>query len=308
MKGGRQVAGNNLVHSACREEAMIIDTHQHLWDLDRVAYPWLVPEFGPNRTDLRPRGPRAAAGAAGVTHTVLVQSANSYADTEYMFEQAVASPVHHRRGRAGCRCCTPTWLAAAFERFRRNPRFVGMRHLIHNEADPHWLLQDRVIEGLKLLAERDLTFDVVATTHEHLECIPVLGERIPDLKMVIDHLGQPPISSGTLGPVGRGHADRGAEPERLRQDFGPGHRQRDARHAGARTHIRPYVDFVLDTFGPDRCMTGGDWPVCVLAGGYGKAWRTYRARRLSPGHSRGTSSGRGLLYTDGQARSMARLL
>ena len=77
-----------------------------------------------------------------------------------------------------------------------------MRHLIHNEADPKWLLQAEVIEGLKLLAAAGLTFDVVATLPEHMECIPVVGEKVPNLKMVIDHLGQPPIATRRAGAVG----------------------------------------------------------------------------------------------------------
>ena len=91
---------------------MIIDTHQHLWDLDRVAYPWLVPEFGPIARTFVPADLEPQLAPAGVTHTVLVQSANSYADTEYMFEQAALLSRGSSAWSAGCRCCTPTWPAA----------------------------------------------------------------------------------------------------------------------------------------------------------------------------------------------------
>ena len=91
------------------------------------------------------------------------------------------------------------WPPASIERFKQNPYFRGIRHLIHNEADPKWLLHDRTIQGLKLLAAHGLTFDVVATLPEHMECIPVIGEKVPGLKMVIDHLGQPPIATWGLG-------------------------------------------------------------------------------------------------------------
>jgi L-fuconolactonase len=256
------------------EDAMIIDTHQHLWDLDRVAYPWLVPEFGPiARTfvlaDLEPQ-----MGPAGVTHTVLVQSANSYADTEYMFEQA---QLHaYVAGVVGwVPLLYPDVAGRALERFSADPLFVGMRHLIHNEAEPYWLLQERVFEGLKLLSGRKLTFDVVATTHGHLECIPKIGERLPELKMVIDHLGQPPIQSGVLGQWGEDMRIAAQNPNVYAKISGLGTASGmpDTWNAD---HIRLYLDFVLDTFGPERCMTGGDWPVCVLAGGYVKAWGTYR--------------------------------
>ena len=90
---------------------------------------------------------------AGVTHTVLVQSANSYADTEYMFEMAATYPWIS--GVVGwVPLLFPDVAGRAIERFKKNPLFRGVRHLIHNEADPKWLLQDEVIEGLKLLAAR----------------------------------------------------------------------------------------------------------------------------------------------------------
>ena len=181
---------------------LIIDTHQHLWNLDRVAYPWLVPAFGPIARTFEPAELAPQLAPAGVTHTVLVQSANSYADTEYMFEMAAAYPWII--GVVGwVPLLFPDVAGRAIERFKKNPLFRGMRHLIHNEADPKWLLQDEVIEGLKLLAAAGLTFDVVATLPEHMACIPVISEKVPNLKMVIDHLGQPPIATRRAGPLGR---------------------------------------------------------------------------------------------------------
>ena len=204
---------------------LIIDTHQHLWNLDRVAYPWLVPAFGPIARTFEPAELEPQLAPAGVTHTVLVQSANSYADTEYMFEMAAAYPWIS--GVVGwVPLLFPDVAGRAIERFKKNPLFRGVRHLIHNEADPKWLLQAEVIEGLKLLADAGLTFDVVATLPEHMECIPVICEKVPNLKMVIDHLGQPPIATRRAGAVGRRPQGRGREPERLRQDLGPGHGQR----------------------------------------------------------------------------------
>jgi L-fuconolactonase len=257
---------------------MIIDTHQHLWDLDRVAYPWLVPEFGPIARTFVPADLEPQLAPAGVTHTVLVQSANSYADTEYMFEQAA---LHSWvAGVSGwVPLLFPDVAGRAIERFKRNRRFVGMRHLIHNEADPKWLLQERVIEGLKLLAENDLAFDVVAVNHEHLECVAVIGDKIPGLKMVIDHLGQPPIQSGEFGQWGEDMKIAARNPNVYAKISGLGTAS-GMWDTWTVDHIRPYVDFVLETIGPERCMCGGDWPVSVLSGGFVKAWDAYRAALL----------------------------
>lgn len=253
---------------------MIIDTHQHLWDLERVAYPWLTPDFGPIARTYTAAELEPQLAAAGVSYTVMVQSANSYADTEYMFEQAAIYPW--MAGVVGwVPLLYPDVADRVLERFTVNPLFRGIRHLIHNEADPRWLLQDRVIEGLGLLAARGLTFDVVATLPEHMACIPLIGERVPGLKMVIDHLGQPPIGTGRLGRWGEDIRIAGENPNVYAKISGLGTASGDPETWSA-DDVRPYIDHVLEVFGPERCMFGGDWPVSVLAGGYVKAWSVYR--------------------------------
>jgi predicted TIM-barrel fold metal-dependent hydrolase len=86
---------------------IIVDAHQHMWNLDRVAYPWLTPDFGVLCRTYEAPELEPLLAPAGVTHTVLVQAANSYADTEYMLEQA-ARTLDGRRGRLS-RCSCQVW-------------------------------------------------------------------------------------------------------------------------------------------------------------------------------------------------------
>jgi L-fuconolactonase len=254
---------------------LTIDTHLHSWNLDRVAYPWLVPAFGPIARTFEPAELMPQLEPAGVTRAVFVQAANSYADTEYMFEQAAGHPWI--AGVVGwVSLLFPDVAGRAIKRFKRNPLFRGMRHLIHNEADPMWLLQAEVIEGLKLLADAGLSFDVVATLPEHMECIPVIGEKVPNLRMVIDHLGQPPIASGGLGRWGDDLKAAAENPNVYAKISGLGTTSGNW-DGWTAEDVKPYVEYAIETFGPDRCMVGGDWPVSVLAGGYGKAWAAYRS-------------------------------
>jgi len=252
----------------------IIDAHQHLWDLDRVAYPWLTPDMEPIArshvaSELEPQ-----LAEAGVTHTVLVQAANSYADTEYMLEQSAI--YDWMLGIVGwIPLLYPDVAGRAIQRFRQYPLFKGVRHLIHGEEDPKWLLQDRVTESLKLLAAAGMTLDLPATLSEHMECVLILGERVPDLRMVIDHLAQPPIGTRPQGSWADDMRAAAENPNVYVKISGLGTAS-GLPETWSAADVKPYIEFALATFGTERCMCGGDWPVCNLAGGYAKAWGIYR--------------------------------
>ena len=252
----------------------IIDCHQHLWDLSKVEYAWLVPAYGPLyrtylATELEPQ-----MAEAGVSATILVQSANSYADTVYMLDQADVYPW--MIGVVGWTdLLAPADTAKAIERFSKNRYFRGVRHLIHEEPDPHWLLQPVVWESLQLLADAGYTFDVVATKHEHLECLPAVGEHVPNLRMVIDHLAQPPFQAGEPGQWGEDMRIAAENPNIYVKISGLGTASGDWASWTADS-VRKLVHWTIDLFGAERCMLGGDWPVSVLAGGYVKAFTVYK--------------------------------
>ena len=248
----------------------LIDAHQHVWDLTRVTYPWLTPETGIlHRTysfdELEPD-----LDACGVTGTVLVQAADSVEETRWM--QTVADA--HDKVKAIVAWVPldrPAEAEKLLDDYATDPRIVGIRHLIHNEADQDWLLRPAVQHGLTLLAERNLTFDVVAVTDRHLQHVPALSERHPELRMVIDHLAKPPIAGNGWSPWADGMREAAANPLVHAKISG----LNTAADASSWTaaDLKPYVDHAIEVFGPDRLMYGGDWPVTLLAGDYHKVWR-----------------------------------
>ncbi|HEX6686838.1 MAG TPA: amidohydrolase family protein [Candidatus Limnocylindrales bacterium] len=248
---------------------MIVDAHQHFWNLERVEYPWLTAQHGPIFRSFEEPDLESQMDAAGVDRSVIVQSMDSFADTDYMIEVADRWP--RIAAIVGWVPLTrPDDAAEALKRYTADPRIVGVRHLIHDEPDPDWLRRDDVQEGLGVLAAHDLSFDVVAVLPRHLELVPHISERHPDLRMVIDHLAKPPI------------AERGWQPwaDLLRAAAENPHVY--AKLSGLNTaadwatwtaeDLRPYADYALEVFGADRVMFGSDWPVSVLAGGYPKVW------------------------------------
>ncbi|HZS90179.1 MAG TPA: amidohydrolase family protein [Chloroflexota bacterium] len=249
---------------------MKIDTHQHFWNLSRVEYPWLTADFGPIYRTFEPPDLEPLLREAGIDKTVLVQSANSYADTEYMLEQADRYPwIGAVIGWVPL--LEPDEAARALERFAAHPAFRGVRHLIHDEPDPDWVVQDRVIEGLRVLADRGAIFEVVAVFPNHLKHVPTLAERVPHLTMVIDHLAKPPIKAGQMEPWAAQMAAAAQYP-RVHAKVSGLNTAADWDTWSAQD-LEPYIEKAVELFGVDRLMFGSDWPVCLLAGDYASVWR-----------------------------------
>ncbi len=248
---------------------MRVDAHQHFWDLRKVEYPWLGPHLGPLYANFQPPDLVPHLMAAGVERTVLVQAADSFEDTVAMLTQADA--YDWIGGVVGwVPLLDPVAARRALDRYTRHPKFKGVRHLIHDEHDPDWILQPAAIDGLKLLADYGLSFDVVAVYPNHLRHVPTLAERVPELTLIIDHLAKPPIRAGTTA----GWVDELAAAARCPNVF--------AKLSGLNTaadpvtwcaaDLQPYVDIALEQFGPERLMFGSDWPVALLAGDYARVW------------------------------------
>lgn len=254
----------------------IIDTHIHQWNLEKVEYEWLKGNTSIlNKTysieQLTPH-----LNNAHVTEGILVQAANNFADTDMMLE--TAARTYWIKGVVG-------WLPlmdpdatekALTEKYLNNKYFKGCRHLIHNENKAEWLLQDNVIESLKRLIVYNITYDIVGINNEHLKTAIKLAQKLPELKMVFDHLNQPPIASkerfgqwGELMQVASQHKNLYAKISGLGTTSGNG-------KIWTKDDLKPYIMFILEHFGNNHCFCGGDWPVALLAGPYEKAWLAYQ--------------------------------
>jgi L-fuconolactonase len=250
---------------------MIIDAHQHIWDLDRAEYPWLGPGMGELHRTVEFPELAPTLRESGIEGTVLVQAADNAEDTGLMLDVAARYPEIVAVV-AWAPLDRPDLLPAHLEALRRSPIVAGIRVLIH-EREPGWLAQAEVDRGLAELVRADLPFDFVTAGPAALAELPGIGSRHPDLRIVIDHLGKPPI--------GRGQAERAewrgllaeaaANPLTCAKVSGL---YSSAGDLGEWTvdGVRPFVEDALDLFGADRLMYGGDWPISVLAGGYERTW------------------------------------
>ena len=247
-----------------------VDTHQHFWNMDEVAYPWLKPAHGPIYRNFGADELAPQLAAAGVDKTVIVQAMNSYADTDAML--AIAEDNDWVAGVVGwLPIHDPAETARKLEEYRLSPYFKGVRHLIHDEPNPDWVVQKQVIEGLRILADSGLTFDVVAVFPDHLKHVPTLAERAPDLKLVIDHLAKPPLGDAERAVWREQMAAAAESPKVYAKLSGLNTAMADAEN-WTYEDLKPLVDAAIELFGVERLMFGSDWPVALLAGDYAKVW------------------------------------
>jgi L-fuconolactonase len=255
--------------------SMIVDSHQHFWDLEEVAYPWLVPDYGPIYRTFTPAELAPQLHEAGIDRTVLVQSANSFEDTDSMLRHAAAHEwigavvgwVPLEDPAAAARALDEIYLA--------DPKFRGVRHLNHEEADPNWLVRPTVIDGLRVLEARSLVYEVVAVHPLHLGHVPTLARACPDLAIVVDHLAKPPIVTRDYA-AWKADLRAAAELPNVHAKVSGLNTAADWQTWTATDLVEP-VGFALEVFGPKRLLYGSDWPVAILAGDYAKVWRETNA-------------------------------
>lgn len=252
----------------------IIDTHLHVWNFEKADYPWLKGDTSILNRTYHLEELEAEQKAAGVTDVVLVQSANNLEDTDWMLD--VAERKEPVIGVVGWLPLTePDQTGKALEKYGQNRWFKGMRHLIHDEPDSKWLLQEPVIESLRLLASHNLPFDVVGVLPQHIETVLLVAEKVPLLRMVFDHLNQPPVAAGEkFGRWGELMKEAAARPNFYAKISGLG--TTGKKPDWSADDLKPYVSFALEQFGEGRCFCGGDWPVSLLAGSYLRTWTVYK--------------------------------
>ncbi|GAA0672291.1 amidohydrolase family protein [Kitasatospora atroaurantiaca] len=251
--------------------AGLVDAHHHLWDLARPPQPWLdEPAHEPIRRtsgpdDLRATATRTIAGRR-LESTVVVQCMPSVPETRELLALAEYDPLIG--GVVGWADLTFPALGDLLDELRAGPGggyLRALRHLVQGESDPEWLQRPEVERGLEAVCERGLAYDVLIRDHQFRQAIR-LAERLPDLPLVLDHAGKPPIARQDLAEWERQVRLLAAHPQVTCKLSGL---ITEADHDGwTITDVRPVWDVLLSSFGPERLMFGSDWPVCILAGGW----------------------------------------
>lgn len=245
----------------------IVDTHLHIWDLGRLTYPWLEAVPALNKNHLIGDFQRAC-GQVAVSKMVFLQCECSPAqyEAELAWVTEVAAIDPRIRGIVPW---APLEKGAGVEselvRVASNPLVKGIRRIIQFEPDQEFCLRPDFVRGVQLLPSHGLTFDL-CINHTQLPNTLALVRKCPDVQFVMDHIAKPDIKSGQLDPWRanlRALADlpnvwckiSGLVTEADLQRWKP-------------SDLQPYIDHVIECFGFDRVMFGGDWPVATQATDY----------------------------------------
>jgi len=254
---------------------MRVDSHQHFWRLMRGDYSWLTPKLTPLFRDFQPEDLGPILNDHDIDATVLVQAAASIAETDYMLE--LAFEASFVLGVVGWVDFESPRAVADIERLAANPRLKGLRPMIQDIPDVKWMLRPALRPAIAAMQRQGLRFDALLKP-PHLAPFKKFLTLYPDLPIVIDHGAKPVIAKDR-------YDDWAVSMREIARD------QRvycklsglvtEAKREWHQRDLKPYVDLLIEAFGPDRLMWGSDWPVVELAGGYDRwieAAENYLAR------------------------------
>lgn len=251
---------------------MIVDSHQHFWQLGRFDYPWMSPELGVLYRDYLPSHLESILKKCGVAKTVLVQASNSLAETHWLL--SLAEGYSFIAGVVGWVDLTDAGLERELAILVANPKFKGLRHLVESEPAEDWLAQPSVLQGLRTLATFGVSYDLLVHTR-HLKYARTVAESCPELRLVIDHMAKPPIAGGEIREWSQQIKSLAASPNVYCKMSGL---VTEANHNSWRSEdLRPFVERAFEYFGPGRMLFGSDWPVCLLAATYDQVLESFQS-------------------------------
>lgn len=248
---------------------MIIDAHQHFWQLARGDYGWLTPDLKALYRDFMPSNLKPLLTQNGVDATILVQAAPTVAETEFLLRIAEQTPFVF--GVVGWVDFNAPDAASEIARLAAHPKLVGLRPMIQDIVDDDWMLDPALTPAFEAMIAHNLTFDALVLPR-HLSRLHTLLTRHPRLRTVIDHGAKPEIASGAFDTWAQDIAA-------IAQDCGAYCKFSGLlTEAGdwSRGQVAPFFEHLLACFGPDRLVWGSDWPVLNLAVEYG-VWRALAA-------------------------------
>lgn len=270
--GVAAVSRSEAKEPAVNDSIPIIDTHQHLWDLNRLHLPWFdSKESQPLKRSFLPADYDAATAGAPIVKTVYMEvncdPQQQKIEADYVIGLC-RDPNGRMRGAVIGGTMPSDRFAGYIKEYAQNPYVKGVRMVLHDADRPKGMcLERQFVENVQLLGELGLSFDLCMRPAELIDGVRLM-EKCPRTRFVVDHCGNGNVQADAKQ---RAAWEKGIKAAAAQE-------RAICKISGIVVTARPEVwkpadlestvNFCLDAFGPDRVVFGGDWPVCTLRATY----------------------------------------
>lgn len=242
---------------------MRIDAHQHFWIYTPDEYGWIDDSMQVIRRNFLPEDLAPELEQNRFDGSVAVQARQTLEETQWLLSLADRNPKI--LGVVGWVDLRASDVRERLREFSKNPKFVGVRHIVQSEPDERFLMREDFLRGIAALEEFDLAYDILIYT-QHLRVAAEFVQRFPRQRFVVDHAAKPPIKASKIEPWAAGIRKLAQFPNVLCKLSGLVTEADWQRWTPEQ--IVPYLDVAFKAFGPERLMIGSDWPVCLVAASY----------------------------------------
>ena len=241
-----------------------VDAHQHFWKFDSLRDNWITEDMEAIRHDFLPHDLKPLMDANGLNSCIAVQADQSENETDFLL--SLASENEFIKGVVGWIDLCADTIHERLEHYSQFPKLKGFRHIL--QAEPiEFILKPEFQRGITALQVYGFTYDILIYP-QHLPVIPDLIRGGNEQKFILDHLAKPNIKNGTSTTWATDLKKLASHKNVFCKLSGM---VTEADHkTWKKEDIYPYMDKVLEFFGPERLLFGSDWPVCRLAASYGQ--------------------------------------
>lgn len=254
---------------------MIIDAHHHFWKYDPIEYDWIDDSMKYIRKDFLPDRLNATIETASVDGVISVQARQTMEETNWLL--SLASQNNFIKGVVGWLPIADSNFKDLLEKYAVHPKLKALRHVIQGESDDHFILGKNFNQGISILKEHNLAYDILIF-ERHLNHTIKFVDQHPNQVFVLDHMAKPKIKIGELSPW-RENITELAKRENVFCKISGMVTEANFTNWNE-SLLQPYFNTVLEAFNSDRLLFGSDWPVCLVGVEY-KTWMELVKQQIS---------------------------
>ncbi|MCJ7468633.1 MAG: amidohydrolase family protein [Maribacter sp.] len=242
---------------------MTIDAHQHFWKYEPRKHAWIDDEMAVIRRDFLPVDLRQVYQENGIDGCVAVQVDQTLEETDFLLQ--LSEENDFIKGVIGWVDLRSEKVDEVLSNYKTHKKIKGFRHIVQGEADHNFLLRPNFMRGISNLQKYRYTYDILVFPHQ-LGATLELVKHFPHQKFVIDHIAKPYIKDGFYDGWALLMREI-AKNDNVYCKLSGMITEADYR-SWSPEQFYPYINLVMEAFGPKRILFGSDWPVCLVAGSY----------------------------------------